>query len=97
MIQNGGGLSLDALLDTLAERVAAKVRADLTPDGSPTVTRPRLLSVDQAAAYLGRTKASVQHMVAEGSFPAVRADRRVFLDREDLDRWIEANKQPGVI
>lgn len=31
-------------------------------------------------------------MIAGGKLPVVRADRRVFLDVRDLDRWIDANK-----
>ena len=90
--------SIDALLDALADRVVAKIRAVLALyfDTSTTV-RPRLLSVEQAAVRIGRTKQSVQHMVAEGKLPVVRDGRRVFLDIEDLDRWIEANKEPARI
>jgi excisionase family DNA binding protein len=52
----------------------------------------RLLSAAEAAVYLGRTKEAVEHMVAAGKIPRVRADRRVFLDVRDLDKWIEENK-----
>ena len=85
----GAKLDLESLLDALADRVAAKLPR---PPGLAGGIVPRLLSVEQAAVYIGRSKASVQHMVAAGDLPVVRADRRVFLDREDLDRWIEQNK-----
>ena len=52
----------------------------------------RLLTVEQAATYIGRTKEAVQHMVSRGKLPTVRTDRRVFIDRNDLDQWIEDNK-----
>ena len=61
--------------------------------GEDSLIRPRLLTVEEAATYLGRTKGSVQHLVADGGLPVVRSDRRVFLDIQDLDRWIERNKQ----
>lgn len=61
-----------------------------------TIT-PRLLTADQAATYLGRTKEAVQHMIFEGKVPTVRTDRRVFIDIKDLDAWIEDNKQDGII
>jgi len=85
-------LDLETLLDALAERVAAKLRAELAGNGSTGTVKTRLLSVEQAAVYLGRTKEAVQHMIAAGKIPAVRSDRRVFLDSEDLDRWIQNNK-----
>ena len=91
MMQNG--FNIDALLTDLAERVAAEVRADLKQNGSSTAVRPRLLTVEQAATYLGRSKGSVQHMVASRVLPTVRSDRRVFLDVVNLDAWIERHKQ----
>lgn len=89
------GLDLDRMLDALADRVAERLRAGQQP-GAPSV-RPRLLSVEQAAVYIGRSKEAVQHMVSAGRLPIVRADRRVFLDVRDLDAWIEQNKEAGAV
>ena len=85
------GLNIDALLDALADKVAQRLREDSA--GSVTAVRPRLLTVDQAAVYIGRSKDAVQHMVSSGKVPTIRADRRVFIDVEDLDRWIREHKQ----
>lgn len=90
-------LDLEYLLDAIAERVAEKLKPSLPGPISPRLpTAPRLLTVEQAASYLGRTKASVQHMISGGRLPVVRADRRVFLDVRDLDTWIEQNKEAGI-
>ena len=78
--------SFDRLLELLAERLAAKLSQD------PSRLYPRLLTIEQAAIYLGRTREAVQHLVSSGKVPTVRADRRVFLDRLDLDKWIDDNK-----
>jgi excisionase family DNA binding protein len=86
-------LDLDSLVDAIAERVAEKLRPSMQASVSPRFVEPRLLTVEQAASYLGRSKASVQHMVSAGRLPIVRADRRVFLDVRDLDSWIEQNKE----
>ena len=61
--------------------------------------RPRLLTVEQAAAYIGRTKDAIQHMIASCKVPTVRSDRRVFIDIRDLDSWIDENKhrQHGLV
>jgi excisionase family DNA binding protein len=85
------GLSFDAVMDALADRVAMKVRHELTQNGNSAV-KPRLLTTEQAAVYLGRTRDAVEHMIAAAKLPVVRADRRVFLDVRDLDRWIDSNK-----
>lgn len=59
--------------------------------------RPRLLTVEQAAVYIGHTKERIQHMIASCKLPAVRSDRRVFIDMRDLGAWIEENKRRGPV
>ncbi len=82
--------SLESLIEMFTEVIAAKVSAHLAAEGAEGgKIRPRLLTVEEAAQYLGRSKEAVQHMIASGKLPTVRSDRRVFLDRHDLDRWIE--------
>jgi excisionase family DNA binding protein len=80
-------ISFDRLLELLAEKLASR----LTQDGAGLC--PRLLTIDQAAVFLGRTREAVQHLVASGKLPTVRSDRRVFIDRQDLDSWIEQHKE----
>ena len=53
----------------------------------------RLLNVEEAAVYLGRSPGALRMLIHRGQVPVVRiGDRRVQLDREDLDRLIEGNK-----
>ena len=54
--------------------------------------RKRLFSVSEAAQYLGRTACAVREMVWAGKLPSVRFDRRIFLDVQDLDEYIEKHK-----
>lgn len=79
-------LTFDRLLEALAEKLASKLSQE------PTRLYPRLMTVDQAAVYLGRTREAIQHLVSSEKVPTVRTDRRVFLDRHDLDKWIDDNK-----
>lgn len=79
-------LSFDRLLELLAGKLASKLAKN------PSRLYPRLLTIDQAAVYLGRCREAVQRLVSEGKVPTVRDDRRVLLDRLDLDRWIDENK-----
>ena len=88
--------TLETLLDALAERVATKVRAELGAGGVSATVAPRLLRVEQAASYLGRSKEAVEHMVASAKIPTVRIDRRVFIDVRDLDRLIDDSKVTGL-
>jgi excisionase family DNA binding protein len=80
-------LSFDRILELLADRLASRLVAE------PLRLYPRLLSIDHAAVYLGRTREATQHLVSSGKIQTVRTDRRVFLDRLDLDRWIEEHKE----
>jgi excisionase family DNA binding protein len=52
----------------------------------------RLLSVTEAAEYLGRTPWGIRGLIDNGKIPVVRIDRRVQIDRHDLDRIIEMSK-----
>jgi excisionase family DNA binding protein len=84
-------VTLDSIIDALASAVAAKLRDTLRDSSGSTSVAPRLLTVDQAAVYLGRSKEAVQHMVAARKLPVVRDGRRVFLDVRELDKWINQN------
>lgn len=60
---------------------------------------PRLLDVRGAAAYLGVSTWTLRELVSRGVLPRVRVPlpasgelRKVLLDREDLDRLVEAWK-----
>lgn len=78
-----GNAGLDALADAIAARVAARLRQ---PD------EVRLISVKEAAIYIGRTEKALRNMIAAGTIPVVREGSRIHLDRGDMDRWIEMRK-----
>jgi len=90
--------SLHAILDGFAELVASKLNqringSSLAPGGASKSAVPlRLLTVRQASDYIGRSTDAIYRLIANGTLPAVRSDRRIHLDVRDLDRWIEDNK-----
>ena len=88
----GSGLTFDAILDALADRLAERVRAELAQAGNGANVKPRLLSIEEAAIYLGRSEQAIRRMVQSGKIPKVQGDRRLQVDIADLDRWIEQNK-----
>lgn len=79
------------ILEQFADLVATRLASELQKNHSSAVGQ-RLLTIDQAAVYIGRTKEAVQYLVATGKLPVVRSDRRVFLDLHDLEQWIENHK-----
>ena len=82
--------AIDLFASKVAERVEEKVIERLE-HMAPQI-QPALLSVRDAATYLGRSEQSIQHLIFSHELPVVRVGRRVHLDRRDLDLWIEKNK-----
>ena len=54
--------------------------------------KKRLLTVEEASLYLGRSLSSVRELIWSGDLPFVKAGRRTHLDIYDLDKWIEQHK-----
>jgi excisionase family DNA binding protein len=56
--------------------------------------KPRLLSREATAAYLGTTTRSVDRLVGKGLLTPVRLPglRRVLFDRAELDAFVDAGK-----
>ena len=53
----------------------------------------RLYTAREVAEYLGMKIGTVRHLYYDGKIPVVNNGRSVFLDKEDLDRWVEENKR----
>ncbi len=54
--------------------------------------RKRLYNVSEAATYLGRSRWAVRRLIWSGMLPEVRAGRRVHVDIQDMDTFIQDNK-----
>lgn len=76
-----------------ASRPSAGVAAPLRSD-SNNQRSPRLLSIRAAAAELGVSSWTLRDLIASGKLRAVQPPgvRRIWLDRRDIDRAIEAWK-----
>jgi hypothetical protein len=83
---------MDILADAIADAIAAAVVEEMKPLLEMLSVRPRLLTVEQAGVYVGRTPNAVRILLSRGAFPAVKADGRTMLDVQDLDRWIDRGK-----
>jgi excisionase family DNA binding protein len=56
------------------------------------ISGPRLLSLKDAAVYLGAHLWAVRQMVRGRELPYVQIGRKHLIDRLDLDRFVERNK-----
>lgn len=79
----------DAFEQVIERAVETGVRKALNINEA---TNRRLLSVQEAAEYLGLSKREVYNMITT-ELPAVTHGRRKMLDIRDLDEWIERNKK----
>jgi excisionase family DNA binding protein len=82
----------ERFVEALATELAARIVPQIENGSRSARTTVRLLTVKEAAAYIGRTEQAVQHLIHRRELIVVRRGRRVHVDRGDLDRWIEANK-----
>ena len=74
----------------LVEKITASVVAALKT--TQTAKPKRLLTLDEAATYVGRSRRAMEHLAAARVVPIVRHDHRRFFDIQDLDKWIESGK-----
>ncbi len=53
--------------------------------------RPRLLRIEQAAAYLGLSPKTISNRLSDGTFPvkSKRIGRTVLFDLRDLDKYVD--------
>ncbi len=86
------GRVLEELLDELAERVASRI-GPAAPVAAPEW---RLLSLDEAAARLGRSSRWVRDRVKAGKLATVRLDGGALAFRlEDLQTFADARRIGG--
>jgi excisionase family DNA binding protein len=58
----------------------------------PIRPQKRLYSIQDASVYLGRSVWAVREMIWAGKIPCVRDGKRILIDIQDMDSWIERNK-----
>ena len=82
-----GGFLIEAIADAVATKLERRM-----------LERQRVLSLEDAAAYLGMTAPALQAR-AGIDIPCLageRAKRRLRFDRRDLDRWIDRQGREGL-
>jgi excisionase family DNA binding protein len=82
--------SIRLIEQVLAEEAAQAATHAKRPQPA---TAARLLTAAEAGEYIGRTEGAVRQLIFKQDLPVVRTGRCVRIDRKDLDRWIENNKQ----
>lgn len=79
-------MAVEISSDTIAEAVVSRLK-------DSAVLAPRLLTLNQAAMYLGLTPDALKAKVHMGRVPTVDIDKKLRFDKLDLDRIIEESKK----
>ena len=79
-------MAVEINTETIAEAVVSRLR-------NSVVLTPRLLTLRQAATYLGLTTDALKAKVHMGRIPTVHLDKKLRFDRLDLDRLIDETKR----
>jgi excisionase family DNA binding protein len=82
----GLNMAFEINTDTIAEAVVSRLKDSV-------VLTPRLLTLSQAATYLGLTADALKAKVHMGRIPTVDLDKKLRFDRVDLDRIIDNSKR----
>jgi hypothetical protein len=79
--------------DTIEDRIARRV-VEMLDQRDPNI-RQRLMTLKQAATYLGMTQNALRAKAAIGRIPTVAIDRNTRFDVRELDKLIERTKRGG--
>ena len=87
----------DSDLEQLKAAVAAALEECLPRiiERSDNQPPPRWLPPDEAAAYMGISRAQLFKLTAEGSLPCCKNGRKRVYDRKDLDAFWRKRKYKG--
>lgn len=74
-------------------RGSAEGTLDRTTNGLPCA---RLLDYKAASAYMSLSYWSLRELILNGEIPHLKFGKKILIDRQDLDAWIEQRKEVGV-
>jgi len=63
-----------------------------TKKSNPTVFTKRLYSIKELATEIGGTKWFWRSMIWDAQLPCVRVGKKMFVDKNDIEAFIEKNK-----
>ena len=58
-----------------------------------TTTRPQLIGAKSAAGEYGLKYTSLRGIIHRAELPHIRVGRAMYLDRRDIEAWIESRKE----
>jgi excisionase family DNA binding protein len=65
-------------------------------DNPPRDLSKRLFSIKDSAVYLGRSVWAIREMLWAGKMPYVKDGKRILLDIQDMNEWIDRSKTRSI-
>jgi excisionase family DNA binding protein len=79
--------------DPLSEIIEAACESAIKRAMNISDVSPRpLLTVHEAAVYLALSEREIYNMIANRELVSVRHGRRIMVDVQDIETWIQSNK-----
>ena len=63
-----------------------------SPETNTSRLPKRLYNLKEAAVYLGRSVWAVREMLWAGKIPYIKDGKRIMVDIQDVDAWIDRSK-----
>jgi excisionase family DNA binding protein len=80
-------------VNQIAQAVAARLLPHLkNSNGSTATLSKKLLTIKEAAVYLGRSETAIYRLVAKRDIPVVRHGRNLRFELRSLDAWVEGDQ-----
>lgn len=79
-------------IERLAQALTARIIPQIQKGNVAKATPKRLLTVKEAAAYLGRSESALYHLKARGEIPYIGHGRHLRFDVEQLNSWIKGDR-----
>jgi len=62
----------------------------------PRVLSKRLYSIKDGSIYLGRSEWALREMLWAGKMPYIKDGKRILIDLQDMNEWIDRNKTRSI-
>ena len=83
----------EQLLQVAIDAVRQQVMKEMSAKPPAAAPQKRLLTAAGAGVYLSKTEHAVRQLIFKRQLPAIRFGRSVRLDVNDLDRFIDENRE----
>lgn len=83
---------LDARLAAIEDLLLEMKRNQLSTATTPSIPQARILTINEAAEFVGLAKATLYKLTSAGQIPHSKRGKKLYFEREVLEAWLTENK-----